>query len=138
MCDVSLWSSSQHSLLVHAVDLSLINVPGSESLELHSCCEDVLLLEACWLQENVLGLLESLESLLFGVCVEFCDELSSDILVLAQLLIGSLNSFALGYGLDRRLHGSDDGDTETLHRVSVQEDLLHVIFSFNVHVFNLS
>ena len=82
-------------------------------------------------------MLESVETLLLCVAIDLGQELGSNILILADLLIAALDVFGFGNVLDCRLDWGYDGNAEVLAGVSVQEYLLNHILPFDVYGFDL-
>lgn len=106
------------------------------ALDLHGVGQDASVHEGLGLKVNVLGLLETLQSSFLADLCQILDELASDGLISAQVLVVALN-FEVGCELlDKFAVGNSDGNDEGFGGVSVDEDLCEFV-ALHVCVFHL-
>ena len=126
----------QHSLLVKFVNLRPVELLGLVTLDLHRVGEDTPVHEGLSLKVNVLGLLETLQSSFLANLCQILDELSSDGLISAQVLVVAFD-FEAGCELFYEFAVRDcDGNDECFGGVSVDEDFSQFV-SLHIDVFHL-
>jgi hypothetical protein len=129
-------SEFEDALLVELVDLWAEELLGLVALDLHRVGQDAPAQEGLSVQEDVLGLLEALQSRLLPDLRQVVHELHPHLLARAQLLVGALH-VVLGRELLHELPVRDcDGDHEGLGGVAVDVYFLQLV-ALEVGVLNL-